>query len=941
MVKRLIKSKFFKLMLEPLENRTVPVAGVLFVPANPATIPTGLNPDWIDTGDVNDDGRLDVVVANFSSSNVSVFLGNGDGTYQSPLTFPVSANPSSLLVTDLNDDCKLDIVTSSFSANNICALLNTGLNGASTVSFSAPILSAAGNGIKAIAPYDSNGDGSTDLVIANSGSNNISLIISNKNGTFGNERTFAVGTAPVALAVGDINNDGTADVVVANSGSNNISVLVRNEDPGCIFERQAIYDVGTNPSSLALGDVNRDSFLDVVVTNRDSNNVSLLLGNGNGTFKAQSTLSVGISPTSVAIGDLNGDAFLDFVVANSGSDNISIFLGNGNGTFASQINYKSQFGPAFVKLANVNGPNAFMADILIADLTSNDVRILLNSEPTASNISFITIASGASSGAAFTIQPVLSVLDAFGNSIPGYTAPVTMTVSAGATIVGTVTVNAVAGVATFANVGISGLAGTPYTLTFSSGSLAPATQVIIPTVGAPTQLTLSVNAAGGLTRSGFSAQPGSVITFTDYWFPGSTNGESFPTQPVVLIKDSGGNTITTSNALVTLTASSGATLNGNTVVSAIAGKATFTNVGVNGLAGTQYTLTYSSPGLASVTQTIGNGINGTGSGGIGGPNSRINSSTVFAVGPGSSPNSYSTPNFKVYNSASTSPSTPIASINAYSSQFTGGVVTAMGDINHDGYIDLIVGAGEGGGPHIKVYSGTDFSTLLYNFFAFETNFSGGVTVASADINGDYYDDIIVGAGVGGGPRVIAFSGQNLNVLQDFFAFESDFTGGTHIATGLINSDGIYDIVVGAGAGGGPRVKTFDGSNLNVINDFFAFETSFTGGVYVSAGNFGGGTMDRIVVGAGSGGAPFVRLFDQNGAMLQNFLAYASTFTGGVRVATGLTSSTASSADIITGPGIGATPNLRSYNSQGQLTQLDFLAFNQAFSGGIFVGGRGF
>jgi len=179
MFKRLKKSKFFKLMLEPLENRTVPVAGVLFVPANPATIPTGLNPDWIDTGDVNDDGRLDVVVANFSSSNVSVFLGNGDGTYQSPLTFPVSANPSSLLVTDLNGDCKLDIVTSSFSANNICALLNTGLNGASTVSFSAPILSAAGNGIKAIAPYDSNGDSSTDLVIANSGSNNISLIISN------------------------------------------------------------------------------------------------------------------------------------------------------------------------------------------------------------------------------------------------------------------------------------------------------------------------------------------------------------------------------------------------------------------------------------------------------------------------------------------------------------------------------------------------------------------------------------------------------------------------------------------------------------------------------------------------------------------------------------------------------------------------------------------
>ncbi|MFZ9794605.1 MAG: FG-GAP repeat domain-containing protein, partial [Gemmataceae bacterium] len=354
----------------------------------------------------------------------------------------------------------------------------------------------------------------------------------------------------------------------------------------------------------------------------------------------------GKSPASVAMGDLNGDAFLDFVVANSGSDNISIFLGNGNGTFAPQINYNSQFGPAFVKLANINGPNAFMADILIADLTSNDVRILLNSEPIASNLSFITNASGASSGTAFTIQPVLSVLDAFGNSIPGYTDQVTMTVSAGATVVGTATVNPVAGVATFTNVGISGLAGTQYTLTFSSGSLVPATQVIIPTVGAPTQLVLSVNAAGGSNRSGFNTQPGNVTTFIDYSFPGSTNGESFTTQPVVLIKDSGGNTVTTSNALVTLSVSSGATLTGNTVVGAIAGKATFTNVGVNGVQGTQYTLTYSSPGLASVTQAIGNGINGTGSGGIGGPTSRINSSSIFAVGPGSSPNSYSTPTVK-------------------------------------------------------------------------------------------------------------------------------------------------------------------------------------------------------------------------------------------------------------------------------------------------------
>ena len=240
-----------------------------------------------------------------------------------------------------------------------------------------------------------------------------------------------------------------------------------------------------------------------------------------------------------------------------------------------------------------------------------------------------------------------------------------------------------------------------------------------------------------------------------------------------------------------------------------------------------------------------------------------------------------------------------------------------------------------------MYSGADFTTVLYDFFAFSPSFLGGVTLASADINNDFYDDIIVGAGPGGGPEVRVFSGINGSMIKEFFAFESDFSGGVSVAAGLINSDLVYDIVVGAGAGGGPRVKTFDGSNLNVINDFFAFDLSFLGGVYVSAGKFGTNTLDSIVVGQGAGGQPFVKIFDQNANMLQSFLAYDQGFTGGVRVATGITSSASNSVDIITGPGIGGSPNVRSFNSSGQPTNLNFLAYNVAFSGGVFVGGRGY
>ena len=109
--------------------------------------------------------------------------------------------------------------------------------------------------------------------------------------------------------------------------------------------------------------------------------------------------------------------------------------------------------------------------------------------------------------------------------------------------------------------------------------------------------------------------------------------------------------------------------------------------------------------------------------------------------------------------------------------------------------------------------------------------------------------------VRGSPLVRVFSVINGSMIKVFFAFESTFSGVVSVAAGLINSDAVYDIVVGAGAGTGPRVKTFDLSNLNdikVINDFFAFDLSFLGGVYVRAAKFGTNTLDSIVVGQGAG-----------------------------------------------------------------------------------------
>lgn len=313
--------------------------------------------------------------------------------------------------------------------------------------------------------------------------------------------------------------------------------------------------------------------------------------------------------------------------------------------------------------------------------------------------------------------------------------------------------------------------------------------------------------------------------------------------------------------------------------------------------------------------------------------------TNFATSPGAGNGSFSTPNVHVYDSTVTNPTESVADIQAYNPAFTGGLTLAMGDVNRDGFVDIITGPGAGGGPNIKVFSGADYTTVLYNFFAFESTFTGGVTVASADINNDGYDDMLVGAGQGGGPRVTVFSGLDGAILLDFFAFESTFTGGVNLAAGLIDGDSNYDIIVGAGAGGGPRIKVLSGANLSVIQDFFAYDPTFVGGVYVGSGNIGGGSFDKILVGAGAGGGPNVRVFDNSGNMVQNFFAYAVGFSGGVRVSTGLMSSTSTSADIITGAGIGGGPNISTFNSLNQPFPLNFFAFDPSFAGGIFVAGR--
>jgi subtilisin-like proprotein convertase family protein len=264
-----------------------------------------------------------------------------------------------------------------------------------------------------------------------------------------------------------------------------------------------------------------------------------------------------------------------------------------------------------------------------------------------------------------------------------------------------------------------------------------------------------------------------------------------------------------------------------------------------------------------------------------------------------------------------------ANFYAYLPNFTGGVTVAVGDVNGDGVDDIVTGAGAGGGPHVRAFSlAGGVPTEAASFYAYPPDFLGGVTVAVGDVNGDGVDDIVTGAGAGGGPHVRAFSlaGGVLTEAASFYAYAPGFLGGVTVAVGDVNGDGVDDIVTGAGAGGGPHVRAFSlsGGGLAEVASFFAYDPVFLGGVNVAVGDVNGDGVDDLVTGAGAGGGPHVRTFTMiAGAVIEvaNFYAYLPGFFGGVNVAVGDVNGDGV-GDIITGPGGSGGPHVRAFSLIG-------------------------
>ena len=262
---------------------------------------------------------------------------------------------------------------------------------------------------------------------------------------------------------------------------------------------------------------------------------------------------------------------------------------------------------------------------------------------------------------------------------------------------------------------------------------------------------------------------------------------------------------------------------------------------------------------------------------------------------------------------------------------------------------VVVGAGEGGNPRVRVFdaaTGAQLPGALGSFFAFTPGFRGGVNVAAGDVNGDGYEDVIVAAGRGS-PHVRVFSGLNGAELLHFVAYDPVFQGGVRVAAADFNLDGLAEIITAAGPGGRPRVRIFDGTGNpfvgDISNNFLAFAPSFAGGVFVAAGDIDGDGVPDVVAGAdadASFGPQVKAISGKTGAVILSFFAYSASFRGGVRVAAADVTGDGI-ADVITaaGPAPGSQPLVRSFSIDEQPSGplANFHPYPATFRGGVYVG----
>lgn len=303
-------------------------------------------------GDLTGDGKIDLAVPVTYASQLSLLFGTGSGTFKPFTTITLPTNANAVAIGDFNNDHKNDIALVNFGGGDtISILLNSGAG-----TFPTNTQYNTGGSGYAIATSDFNNDGNLDIVVTGEESNDISVLLGNGTGAFPSFATYATGSLPMGVSVGDFNHDGFPDLVVANYGGSSVSVFINKGDG--TFLPQVTYNTGGNPISVAVGSFRGNGILDLAVaTDQAFGGLAILLGNNDGTFQKAVTYDTLNNAYSIVAGDFNNDGNLDvaLTIVNPGNPGlITIVPGNGDGTFGTGITLTTGSLPSGLVVADFN-----------------------------------------------------------------------------------------------------------------------------------------------------------------------------------------------------------------------------------------------------------------------------------------------------------------------------------------------------------------------------------------------------------------------------------------------------------------------------------------------------------------------------------------------------------------------------------------------------------